>query len=179
MSSRSSVSSTSSDPTDIALDGDIAALRAGLPTWSHLTLEQRARLFERVRASVVSCAQEWAEQAALIKGLDGRHPLRGEEWLSGPYAVIVALDAYIRTLTALSNGRGPIDDLELGTAPGGRVTVPAFPATGADAVLLSGFTAEVWLRPGVTAAGARATAGPAPTHPSHTARGWVGFRAGE
>ena len=73
-SSRSSVSSTSSDPVAVALDGDIAALRDGLPTWTHLTLEQRSRLLERVRASVVACAQEWAEQAALIKGLDGRHP---------------------------------------------------------------------------------------------------------
>lgn len=160
------MSSTSSEPIAVALDADIAALHAGVPTWGHLTLEQRARLFERVRASVVSCAQEWAEQAALIKGLDGRHPLRGEEWLSGPYAVIVALDAYIRSLTALSDGRGPIDDLELGTAPGGRVTVPAFPATRADAILLSGFTAEVWLRPGVSAPEARASAGLAQKHPS-------------
>jgi acyl-CoA reductase-like NAD-dependent aldehyde dehydrogenase len=160
------VSSTSSDPLDVALDRDIAALSAGVPTWSHLTLEQRARLFERVRASVVSCAQEWAEQAALIKGLDDRHPLRGEEWLSGPYAVIVALDAYIRTLTALSAGRSPLDGLKLGTAPGGRVTVPAFPATRADALLLSGFTADVWLRPGITADDARRSAGLGQKQPS-------------
>jgi acyl-CoA reductase-like NAD-dependent aldehyde dehydrogenase len=160
------VSSTSSDPIDVALDRDLAALRAGLPTWTHLTLEQRARLFERVRASVVSCAQEWAEQAALIKGLDDRHPLRGEEWLSGPYAVIVALDAYIRTLTALSAGRSPLDGLELGTAPGGRVTVPAFPATRADALLLSGFTADVWLRPGIIADDARRSAGLGQKQPS-------------
>ena len=165
-SSRSSVSSTSSDPVAVALDSDIAALRDGLPTWTHLTLEQRARLLERVRASVVACAQEWAEQAALIKGLDGRHPLRGEEWLSGPYAVIVAVDAYVRSLTALSAGRSPIDGLTLGSAPGGRVTVPAFPATGADAILLSGFTAEVWLRPGVAAGDAYATAGLAQKSPS-------------
>ncbi|WP_232711346.1 MULTISPECIES: aldehyde dehydrogenase family protein [unclassified Microbacterium] len=160
------MSSTSSDPIGVALDRDVAALRAGLPSWTHLTLEQRARLFERVRASVVSCAQDWAEQAALIKGLDSRHPLRGEEWLSGPYAVIVALDAYIRTLTALSEGHSPIDGLKLGTAPGGRVTVPAFPATRADALLLSGFTADVWLRPGVTAVDARSAAGLGQKHPA-------------
>ena len=165
-SSRSSVSSTSSDQVAVALDGDIAALRDGLPTWTHLTLEQRSRLLERVRASVVACAQEWAEQAALIKGLDSRHPLRGEEWLSGPYAVIVALDAYVRSLTALSAGRSPIDGSALGSAPGGRVTVPAFPATAADAILLSGFTAEVWLRPGVAAGDAYATAGLAQKSPS-------------
>jgi aldehyde dehydrogenase (NAD(P)+) len=160
------VSSTSSDPIDVALDRDVAALRAGLPSWTHLTLEQRARLFERVRASVVSCAQDWAERAALIKGLDTRHPLRGEEWLSGPYAVIVALDAYIRTLTALSAGHSPIDGLKLGSAPGDRVTVPAFPATRADALLLSGFTADVWLRPGVTAVEARSAAGLGQKHPA-------------
>ena len=163
------MSSTSSDPTDVALDRDISELRAGLPSWRHLTVEQRARLFERVRASVVACAQEWAEQAAFIKGLGDRHPLRGEEWLSGPYAVIVALDAYVRSLKALSVGRSPIDELELGAAPGGRVTVPAFPATRADAILLSGFSAEVWLRPGVTADDARASAGLGQRHPADTA----------
>lgn len=160
------MSSTSSDPIEVALDRDVAALRAGLPSWTHLTLDQRSRLFERVRASVVSCAQDWAQRAGLIKGLDSRHPLRGEEWLSGPYAVIVALDAYIRTLTALSAGHSPIDGLKLGSAPGDRVTVPAFPATRADALLLSGFTADVWLRPGLTAVDARRAAGLGQKHPS-------------
>ncbi|WP_100813269.1 aldehyde dehydrogenase family protein [Microbacterium lacus] len=170
------MSSISSDPVTVALDDDIAALRAGLTSWSHLTLGQRARLLERVRVSVVACAQEWAEQAALMKGLDDRHPLRGEEWLSGPYAVIVALDAYARTLAELSAGRSPLDALTLGTAPGGRVTVPAFPATPADALLLSGFTAEVWLRPGVTAQDARTTAGLGQRHPSDS--GGVGLVLG-
>ncbi|WP_458040301.1 MULTISPECIES: aldehyde dehydrogenase family protein [Bacteria] len=170
------MSSISSDPVAVALDDDIAALQTGLPSWIHLTLAQRARLLERVRASVVACAQEWAEQAALIKGLDNRHPLRGEEWLSGPYAVIVALDAYVRTLSELSAGRSPIDALTLGSAPGGRVTVPAFPATRADALLLSGFTAEVWLQPGVTEQDARKKAGLGQRHPSDA--GGVGLVLG-
>ena len=52
--------------TLVALDRDIADLRVGLQTWTHLTFEQRARLLERVRESVASCAQEWAERAAEV-----------------------------------------------------------------------------------------------------------------
>lgn len=161
------MSSTSSEPTHSTpgehvaegFERDIAELRTGLRSWNHLTLDQRARLLGRVRSSVAASATDWAAVAAAAKGLDERHPLRGEEWLSGPYAVLVALDAQISSLRALRDGRTPLDGLELGTAPGGRITVPAFPATRADALLLSGFTAQVWLRPGVTADDARATAG--------------------
>ena len=44
--------------------------------------------------------------------------------------------------------------------------MPAFPATPADSLLLSGYTADVWLRPGVTAEHARATAGLAQKNPA-------------
>ena len=163
------------EPIEVVLDREIGELRTGLQTWQHLTLEQRARLFERVRASVTANAAEWAERAAAVKGLDDRHPLRGEEWLGGPYAVVVALDAYIRTLGRLSAGESPLAGLQLGTAPGNRVTVPAFPATPADSLLLSGYSADVWLRPGVTAEHARATAGLVQKNP---AGGGVGLVLG-
>ncbi|KQR39514.1 aldehyde dehydrogenase family protein [Microbacterium sp. Leaf159] len=158
------------------LDAAIAELHVGSRTWTALTLAQRVTLLHGVRTSVAATAEDWANTAAASKGLDGRHPLRGEEWLSGPYSVLGALDAYIETLSRLANGTNPLDGVRIDRAPGGRSRVHAFPLTGIDRFLLSGYTGEVWLEPGITPNGARAAAGLAQRTPSEP--GGVGLVLG-
>ncbi|MFK4789331.1 aldehyde dehydrogenase family protein [Microbacterium sp. ZW T5_56] len=137
--------------TVAAIDAEIDALRIGSAVWSTLTLAQRATLLRRLQASVSAAAEDWARIAAETKGLDARHPLRGEEWLSGPYAVLSALGTYERTLRTLATGGSPLDGKKFSVSPSGRTRVDVFPADGVDATLLSGFTGQVWLRPGVDA----------------------------
>jgi acyl-CoA reductase-like NAD-dependent aldehyde dehydrogenase len=151
------------------LDAAIDAVGAGSRTWSHLTLDQRARLFERIRAAVVTCAEEWAVTAARSKGMDETHPLLGEEWLSGPYAVLAAVDGYLRSLRALAKGASPLEGVRMDAAPGGRLRAHVFPAAATDRLLLSGYTGEVWFAPGTTAPQARADAGLGQRHPADEA----------
>lgn len=159
-----------------ALDADISALREGSRTWALLTLAQRRTLLQRVRAATAAVVEEWADTAATSKGLDPTHPLRGEEWLSGPYAALVALDAYADTLGALAKGRSPVASVRFGTAPGDRTVVHTSPLSPVDALLLSGFTTEVWLEPGVRADQARRRAGLGQLTPSEP--GGVGLVLG-
>ena len=133
-----------------ALDADIAALQRGARTWSHLTVAQRATLLRAVRTTVVAAMVDWANTAADSKGLRPGHPLRGEEWLSGPYSVLFALDSYATSLDRLASGGSPLDGVSTRRAPGGRTRIDAFPLTTIDRFLLSGFHGEVWLEPGVT-----------------------------
>ncbi len=154
------------DATRAELDDAIAAVGSGARTWSLLTLDQRARLFERVRAAVVACAEEWATVAARSKGLDESSPLFGEEWLAGPYAVLGAIDGYVSTLRALARGASPLDGVKTDAAPGGRVRAHVFPAERIDRLLLSGFTGEVWFEPGVSARQAADSAGLGQRHPA-------------
>ncbi|GAA1999617.1 aldehyde dehydrogenase family protein [Microbacterium ulmi] len=149
-----------------SLDAAIDALRTGASTWTHLTLDQRGRLLERVRAATGAVAEEWADVASTSKGLEPGHPLRGEEWLSGPYAVLVALDAYRSTLAKLAKGAGPLDGVTTASAPGGRLRARTFPLDPLDGLLLSGYTGEVWFEPGVTDAEARRRAGLGQLHPA-------------
>ncbi|MCC4268825.1 aldehyde dehydrogenase family protein [Microbacterium schleiferi] len=142
-----------------SLDAAIEELRAGSRTWSALTLSQRIRLLRSIRATVATEAEDWALTAARAKGLDLDSPLVGEEWLTGPYATVVAIDAYIETLTSLRVGASPLDHVRVDTAPGDRVRVHAFPTSAVDGLLVSGFSGEVWLRPGVTLADAQRKAG--------------------
>lgn len=86
------------------LDTAVDALQIGARTWAALTVAQRATLLRAVRTSVAATAEDWANTAAASKALDAGHPLRGEEWLSGPYSVLGALDAYIETLSRLARG---------------------------------------------------------------------------
>ena len=160
----------------IALDGAIDELSDGARTWSHLSVAQRVTLLRAVRAAVAASADEWANTASDSKGLPGGHPLRGEEWLSGPYSTLGALDAYIETLTRIADGRNPLQDVRVGRAPGGRTRVHAFPLTGADRLLLAGFTGEVWLEPGITPRQVRAGAGLAQRTPQES--GGVGLVLG-
>lgn len=141
------------------LDAALSELSAGARTWSFLTLRQRRTLLLRIRAAVIAVAEEWADVASTSKGLEPGHPLRGEEWLGGPYGALVALDAYADTLARLAEGKSPLATVRTSTAPGGRVAVHTSPLSIADRVLLSGFSTEVWLRPGVSDTQARAAAG--------------------
>lgn len=158
------------------LDAAIDELGTGARTWAALTLAQRVTLLRAVRTSVAAAAEDWATTAAASKGLDGDHPLRGEEWLSGPYSTLGALDAYIETLARLAHGTNPLEGVRIDRAPGGRTRVHAFPLTGIDRLLLSGYTGEVWLEPGVTPNAARASAGLAQRTPAES--GGVGLVLG-
>jgi len=158
------------------LDAAIDAVATGARTWSLLTLGQRRTVLGRIRAAVAAVAEEWADVASTSKGLGPEHALRGEEWLSGPYAALVALDAYADTLGALARGESPIARAKLGRAPGDRVVVHTSPLTATDRLLLSGYATEVWLQPGVTADDARRDAGLGQLSP--TASGGVGLVLG-
>lgn len=165
-----------SDTAHPDIDRAITALAHGERTWRTLTVAQRARMLRAVRRSVASVAEEWATLSSDAKGLPAGHALRGEEWISGPYTVLGALDAYIATLTRLARGTSPIDDLRIGRAPGGRTRVHAFPLTREDRMLLAGFSGEVWLQPGTTPAAARKSAGLAQRTPA--ASGGIGLVLG-
>ncbi|GAA1954136.1 aldehyde dehydrogenase family protein [Microbacterium deminutum] len=158
------------------LDAAIAELGIGLMAWSHLTLEQRARLMERLKASVSAVAAEWTAAAAATKGLEPTHPLHGEDWLAGPYGVVTALDAYRSTLLKLAAGESPLTGVKTSAAPGERVRAHVFPLTPVDGLLLSGFTGEVWFEPGVSVEEARRAAGLAQLSPTTT--GGIGLVLG-
>ncbi|MET3805400.1 aldehyde dehydrogenase (NAD(P)+) [Nakamurella sp. UYEF19] len=141
------------------INGSLAELTAGARRWTGLTVEARRELLEAVSRSVAAEASNWVSVACGYKGLEPGSPLVGEEWTSGPYAVLSGLSALVESLRALETGKSPVDGVTLGTAPGGRVTVEALPHNIFDVLLLNGFSAQVWMKPGVTAQQVVETAG--------------------
>lgn len=141
------------------LDVLISDLQQGEKIWTHLTLDDRRDLLASLSAAIQEHAQEWVDVACAIKQLPADSPLVGEEWVSGPYALAAGVGALFQSLTALSAGRSPMDGFHVSGAPGDRVAVRVLPHSLFDRLLLNGFTAEVWSRPGVTADRLRQTAG--------------------
>jgi aldehyde dehydrogenase (NAD(P)+) len=150
------------------IDQVLAELAEGETAWAACGLTKRRELLEQVHAATAAQARAWVEAAARYKQLPADSVLLGEEWTSGPYAVLTGTAALAATVRALEAGRSPVDDYTLATAPGGRVAVKVLPHGVYDKLLLSGFTAEVWMPPGVDAAQVRDRAGLALRDPAAT-----------
>ncbi|MBT0771345.1 aldehyde dehydrogenase [Kineosporia sp. J2-2] len=142
-----------------AVDSALADLDRGTEVWGRTSLPARRLLLARVHALTATYAQDWVRACAGIKGLATDSPLVGEEWMSGPYATLNGLAALIDSLRALQAGRSPVEGHRFGTAPGGRVTVRVLPHDPVDRVVLGGYTADVWMPPGVTEQDVRDRAG--------------------
>ncbi|MFC7487925.1 aldehyde dehydrogenase family protein [Knoellia sp. CPCC 206453] len=151
-----------------ALDAAIATVRAGEQRWAGLGVAERVALLGRVHAAVGSQAEQWVAAAVRAKHLDPDSPLVGEEWLSGPYATLSGLLALQHSLTAVAAGKSPVGGTKFGTGPGGRVVVPVLPTSPYEYLLLHGFSADVWMKPGVTATEVRARAGLGALTPAET-----------
>ncbi|MEV0333390.1 aldehyde dehydrogenase family protein [Nocardia sp. NPDC050717] len=155
------------DPALDAVDAALADLVDGERRWAATSLRERRWLLDRVRELTGRHAEDWVAAAVGIKGLPASSPLVGEEWISGPYVMAAALGALANTLDKLARGESPLDKASFGVA-GDRVTVDVLPANAFDALLLNGFSAQVWLRRGVSSAAAKAEAGLAQRDPART-----------
>ena len=147
------------DADRIALDAALTELVEGAAGWAAMPLAQRAALLGATHAAMAAHAERWATTARDIKGLESGSQLVGEEWISGPYAALAGVGTLAQSVAALAAGTSPIAGIKTGTAPGNRVTIPVLPHTAYEALLLHGFRAEIWLKPGVTAADAVKQAG--------------------
>ena len=137
------------------LDRDIAVLRSSAKQWVTTPLGEKRKLLEAVRSATAEVADEWVRRSCQGKGIELSSPAAGEEWMSGPYALLSTVAALIRTVGQLEAGTSPLDRVKARTLPSGQVALRVFPAVAEDRVL-AGYTADVWLRPGVTLEQAKA-----------------------
>src|SRR6185436_19471243 len=115
-------------------------------------IPERIALLRRMLDGYLAVAEEQVRAGCRQKGLDFDSPASVEEWLGGPAFVVRNIRLLIETLERLQKGDPPIDPGRVRTRPDGRVVVDVFPTSTLDRVLYSGFTGEVWMQPGITAA---------------------------
>lgn len=139
------------------LDHAIEELAKGAQEWAGTSLADRAALLRETQQAVARSAPAWTKAAVAAKHTPAG-PLEGEEWTSGPVATAAMFREYDATLDNLAAGRSAIEGTPVSSAAG-RTAVRVLPGDAKDLVLFSGFTADVWLKPGVTPAQAKADAG--------------------
>jgi len=150
------------------LDGMLLDLADGEKRWSQTQLKDRAEILHHVAVATLAQAQAWVDAACRAKKLPPSSPLAGEEWLSGPYAVAMNASTLSETVAAIGRGESPLANIDSRAAPGDRTALHVFPRTKWDRLLMSGFSADVWLRPGTARAEALATAGLGQLTPEET-----------
>lgn len=133
------------------LDHAIARLTQQKQTWATLPVRAKIDYLVRVRQQTAGVAERWVAAAVAAKGIPADSPLAGEEWTSGPWALLYGINRLIDTLKGIATrGTPPLASSAIHTRPDGQVVVDVFPQSLYDSLLLSGVSAEVWMQPGVT-----------------------------
>lgn len=133
------------------LDAAVAALQDRAPAWLDLDLAAKIELAASALRGSRRVADRQVAAALAAKGLEPDSPLAGEDWFAGPYIQVRTLRLLIQTLERIER-RGEVDvpsRLIRRTATG-QVAVRVFPGDLLDGLLYRGFTADVWMEPGVT-----------------------------
>jgi acyl-CoA reductase-like NAD-dependent aldehyde dehydrogenase len=132
-----------------ALDRALDELAGRKRAWAQTSIAERLKLLDRVKTATHAVAGAWARLGAEKKGIAEGSPLAGEEWTSGPWTLLVALDNYRSTLANLDGNRH-IAGVPTRIGRSGQTIVRVFPQSAFDRALFSGIRAEVWMEPGVT-----------------------------
>lgn len=132
------------------LDEALAILEDHKQEWAALDIEERIELLEHLRAGVVEVAEQWARAAVEAKGLTFGTAEEGEEWMAGPATVLRNITLLIASLRDIQDHGIPQLPKAAYARPNGQVVAPVLPADGWDGLLFQGFTAEIWMEPGVT-----------------------------
>ena len=134
--------------SDPALDVAVAELAQTKTAWAQTGTAQRIALLAEVKDCLMQVSQIWVETAARHKQIPAGSPLIGEEWTSGPYALMSACNLFMETLAKV-DGKQHIAKLPVRDLGNGQIAATVVPHSIWDRLLLSGVTAEVWMQPGI------------------------------
>lgn len=130
----------------------LTRLAAHRQEWATLAVQERIALLRHVRARIPAAADRWIALSNAAKGIAADSPLQGEEWTSGPWALLASCDHVLATLEQIAaDGRPAVHKLRQRTVAGRQLAVEVFPQNIFDRLLLSGVRAEVWMQPEVDA----------------------------
>ena len=128
----------------------IEKLQSAKNKWVLLPVEQKIKKLIDVKNNTGKYAQQWVDLAVENKQIDKNSPLSGEEWSTGPWAVIYTINANIKTLEEIQVGNlvNLIKGIE--TRNDGQIKVRVFPSDIYENLLFNQIKGEVWMQKGVT-----------------------------
>jgi acyl-CoA reductase-like NAD-dependent aldehyde dehydrogenase len=134
------------------MDSAVAALQEAKGAWTEVGVRERISLLSELMRGFLAVSERWAAACMEAEGLDPDEPVSGEEPLVGPYVVMRNMRLLREALLDIETHGRPRIPGAVRTLPNGQVAARVFPQDLYDRVLYGGFTAEVWMEPGVTEA---------------------------
>ena len=132
------------DSLDIILHG----LNSAKDAWVERSSLEHIQVLRQIKSNLNIIANDWVKLAAQHKKIPLDSPLMGEEWLSGPYALMSACNAFIKTFLD-SDKKNFKKRLNTRKLSNGQLSIKAIPSSIWDHMILSGVKAEVWMQPHV------------------------------
>jgi len=126
------------------VDALVERLKAKKDAWVKVGIPERIKLLEQIRVDLIAEAAAWARTISRLKGLTPDEPLHGEDWLAGP---VVTMRNVQQLKKALHEGGQP-NPPGLRQRKDGQWVADVMPWSIWDKLLLTGWTAEVWIEPG-------------------------------
>ncbi|MGO9389035.1 aldehyde dehydrogenase family protein [Rhodoblastus sp.] len=131
------------------LNQAVAELQEHKDSWARTSAAERVTILAEIKDELMRVAESWALTAARKKQIPLDSPLVGEEWMSGPYALMSGCNAYMQTLSQM-DGKAFMRRIPLLDLPNGAIAATVVPNSIWDRLLLSGVKADVWMQAGVT-----------------------------
>lgn len=134
------------------IDQKLTELHQSKAHWAGMPLERRIDYLRSVLKGVGAAGGRMAMAGVEAKGIEPQSAQVGEEFFGGPVVTARTVRLLLNTLEDIQKHGAPrLPKKAVRTRPDGQVAVKVFPTDVFDAVLFSGFTAEVWQQDGVTA----------------------------
>ena len=132
-----------------ALDAAVGKVRAALPSWVALPVEEKAQLVHRLRRRFGDEVPGMVEAWRQAQGLESDSFWMGDVWL-GESGLPILIRGWESTLTRLARHERLVPPGSIRHDAQGRITVEAFPASRTDRLLFKGYSGRVRLDPGTT-----------------------------
>ncbi len=138
-------------PDMAEMDAALADLSNGKDVWARTSIAERIAILDQIKDALLLVSDVWVELATRKKQIPAGSPLAGEEWMSGPYAVMSACNGLIATLSQME-GKAFLGHLKTRQTTTGQLAVKVAPHTIWDHLLMSGVKAEVWMEKSINKA---------------------------
>lgn len=132
------------------IDAALDVLAESKDRWLQVSIEERIALCGQMIQDTLRVAERWVAAGCQAKSIRPGTPQVAEEWLAGPWSVLRGLRLLRASLEDIRTFGKPRIPGGVRTRPDGRVVARVVPVDTWDRVFYQGFTADIWMQPGVT-----------------------------
>ena len=133
------------------LDASLKTLRDNATAWAQMPLNKRISYLDGLLRGTFEVADSQVKEAVKQKGVPPGSAMAAEDYLGGPVVQARTIRLMLETLRTIEKqGRITIPAKKIKDVGDGQIAVEVVPHELTDKLLFTGFSASIWMEPGVT-----------------------------